>query len=500
MPRISHGSAITFQQIDTALERINLFNAATGQPSAISATPYWSRFDYLLLGLQSEERDRLPTRAETVIALKELGELMTAPPEQVLDSSVPSAYAYFGQFVDHDITFRVDTRDVPLGDDDLEPLTLDEARLIRNARTAKLDLDSVYGHYVHGGQHHPPPRRGDEMVLGEMNQAPPGKDPRRDLPRERQSDVQYDPLDRAAKIGDGRNDESLMLSQMHVAFLRAHNAIAAGGNDFDEASKLLRQHYQWIVVTDFLDRICHPATLAEVRADPARFYDPPDTDFFLPHEFTAAAFRFGHSLVRSRYAVNRFLDREPLGQLFMRRTLSLYPTLPWGWRVSWAQFLDGGPNLCRRFDTRLVDPLRFLLDEAGRPIQVAPNLAVRNLLRGYHLRMPTGQAVAQALGLPVMLEADIRDAATGPQVEVLRKAGLLERTPLWFYILAEAAKYGEGNHLGPVGTVLVASVLIGLVSRSGDSILGEDEWTPTLGPHKGQFTLADLLSLADVLE
>jgi hypothetical protein len=500
MPRVSHGSVITFQQIDTALERINQFNAAIGQPPVAVIAPDWSRFDYLFPELQSNDGDRLPSGPGTVTALKALGEAMTAPPEQVFDSSIPSAYAYFGQFVDHDITFRVVTRDVPLDGNNLEPLSISEARLIKNARTAKFDLDSVYGYYVHGGQPELPPREGDKMVLGRMNQGPGGKDILRELPREKQSDVENDPLDRAAKIGDGRNDESLMVSQMHVAFLRVHNAIVDRGNNFDEASKILRQHYQWIVITDFLDRICDPGTLKVVRADPGRFYDPPADDFFLPHEFTVAAFRFGHSLVRSRYAVNKFLTHEPLGELFMRKTLNGYPTLPWGWRVSWAQFLDGGPNLSRRIDTRIVDPLRFLLDESGKPITVVPNLAARNLLRGYHLRMPTGQAVARFLNLPVMSEADIREVATDAQVEVLDGANLLERTPLWFYILAEAAKHGAGNHLGPVGTALVASVLIGLVRRSDNSILGEEKWVPVLGPEDGQFTLTDLLRLAGVLE
>lgn len=498
MPRVLHGTVITFQQIDTAIEKINQFDAALGQPANVTTAPDWSRFDYLFLGLQSDELNLLPTGPATVAALNALGEAMTVPSNQIFNSEIPSAYAYFGQFVDHDITLAIMPRDVPLCDPNLTPFTLGEGRSVRNARTAKLELDSVYG--VQGSQAELPPREGEKMKVVEMNQGPAGRDTRRELPREREITGDCDPRDRAAKIGDGRNDETLMISQLHVAFLRAHNAIVDMGHNFDEASKLLRQHYQHIVITDFLDQICDPATLAVVRADPGRFYNPADGDFFLPLEFTNAAYRFGHSLVRNRYAVNRFLGDEPLRELFMRRTLNGYPNLPWGWRVSWSLFLAGGPNLASRIDTRVVDPLRSLLDECGRPMTIVPNLAARNLLRGYLLRLPTGQAVAGALGLPVMSEADIRSVVTDAQAEILRQANLFGRTPLWFYILAEGAHFGGGNKLGPVGTALVASVLIGLVSRSEDSVLPEDGWTPTLKADGGPFTLADLLSLAGVVD
>jgi hypothetical protein len=70
------------------------------------------------------------------------------------------------------------------------------------------------------------------------------------------------------------------------------------------------------------------------------------------------------------------------------------------------------------------------------------------------------------------------------------------RTPLWFYILAEAAHFKNGLCLGPVGSAIVAGVLIELVRRSTDSILSEPNWVPTLG--NGHFDLAKLFQLAGV--
>ncbi|HEX7176200.1 MAG TPA: heme peroxidase family protein [Pyrinomonadaceae bacterium] len=501
MPRISHGKVVTLAQVDAALKSIHLINASFGRQVINVAPLVLTRFDYLFPDLQNDPQSRLPEHPDTVKNLRELGKSMSEAPGQQSDSNIPSAYTYFGQFVDHDITFEAVTRDIPLNDDNLAPLPLDEARQIKNIRTAILDLDSVYGSYCNDTDCQPPPRQGEKMLLQMVAGTPlEGHDYFNDLPRE------FDPLlNGAAKIGDGRNDENVMVSQMHVAFLRAHNAIVDLGNDFEAASRLLRQHYQWIVIGDFLDRIGHPETLAKVRADPKKFYDPPDDSFFIPLEFTVAAFRFGHSMVRRTYDLNEEQTDTPFGFTLMSHALDDYHNLLGNWVIRWKNFVRGGVNVARRLDTQLVEPLEFLRDENGMLVKFETRLAVRNLLRGYVLRMPTGQAVAQALGLPPehrMSAADIEgvaDEVSHKQAQVLADLGFSGRTPLWFYILAEAAKFGSGNSLGPVGTTLVASVLIGLVRRSHDSILKEQDWAPTLGPTPGQFTLPDLLRLAGVL-
>jgi nucleoid-associated protein YgaU len=194
-------------------------------------------------------------------------------------------------------------------------------------------------------------------------------------------------------------------------------------------------------------------------------------------------------------------------------------TLPENWIIQWENFVDTGTgapiNMARRLDTKLagkpssapgVDDGQGLfrlhaLD--GNPEQPADaaRLAVRNLLRGYRLRLPTGQAVARYLGLPVLAAADVEAAADGPaQVAALQDGGFSDRTPLWFYILAEASALGGGNRLGPLGSTLVAEVLVGLVRRTPGSILRLPGWRPSLpGLVPGTFDLADLLRFAGVL-
>jgi hypothetical protein len=183
--------------------------------------------------------------------------------------------------------------------------------------------------------------------------------------------------------------------------------------------------------------------------------------------------------------------------------------------ISWPSFLDteNEDRRPRRIDTTLSAPLLSLQDEQlnGHDTPVR-NLAVRNLLRGYMLRMPTGQAVAEAMiaqgiqGIKLMTPERITSVAeqipvppNKTQADFLKNTKFLEKTPLWFYILAEAAFEG-GIHLGPVGSTIVAEVLIGVLRNSTYSILLEPDWKPTLkGAIPGKFDIADLLRLARVI-
>jgi hypothetical protein len=239
----------------------------------------------------------------------------------------------------------------------------------------------------------------------------------------------------------------------------------------------------------------------------------------MPVEFSFAAYRFGHSMARAAYNFNLNFNRS--GQpgtlpatfelLFTFTALTGElgfgqgtDTLPDNWIAEWENLVDVGTpfDKARRIDTRLAPALFALRNEVGTQLAgLQSHLALRNLLRGYLLRLPTGQAVAQALGITPLTPAQIQAAAATPnQVMTLQNGGFLSRTPLWYYVLAEAA-HGGGKRLGPVGSTIVAEVLIGLVRRSPDSILkGKKSWSPSLpSSSPGEFTLADLLRLAGSL-
>jgi len=512
MPRISHGDIITLEQVQSAIEDINWINASGG--ASRTTPPVLTRFNYMFPSLQKNPAHQHKTSPQTVNYLIELGKTMLDPgterdprTDQPLDSDIPSAYTYFAQFVDHDITLEAVTKDVKL-DSSLKPWSLKKVlRKIKNTRKATLDLDSVYEPAFYKGKYYPVPRDGDKMVIGRAVTSgpvpnPPGTDINdSDLARE-DPHPENPSLDRAAKIGDGRNDENLIISQLHLAFLRAHNAIVDQHYNFKGARKLLRRHYQWIVIHDFLKRIADPKIVnGFLSGSTKKIYVPADKDFFLPLEFTVAAYRFGHSMIRQTYNYNISQDKVEISDLFMPQAMDEYTGILPSWIIQWKGFVEGGVNVARLINTQLSNALFSVPNAPGTSIPNEANLAVRDLLRGYLLRIPTGQSVAQALNLPVLSPADIQDvAANDKQLEVLRgDSGFLERTPLWFYILAEAARWGNGR-LGPVGSTIVASVLIELVLRSPDSFLKKPKWSPTLGKTEGQFNLSDLLHLAKVLQ
>lgn len=513
MPRLPHGTFISLTRVETARAAAITALENLGLPPAVAPLPDLTRFDFLFPELQEDPGNLLPEGPGTADHLRRLGAAMQeVQPAPGTDGPIPAAYTYLGQFIDHDVTLEAasDALRGGLGNPNIAPLPLDEIlNGLRNTRTATLDLDSVYGA--------PAPQDGDKMGLGTVTSPafggrPPGKDDFNDLPREGRSNDEAH--DRAALIGDPRNDENLIVAQLHVAFLRAHNALVDSGKSFAEARTLLRQHYQDMVIHDFLKRIVEPQLVDDILQSGNRFYRTSgsyDRPFYLPLEFTVAAYRFGHSMVRHVYNHNDVFPTATLELLFTFTALSGnldpvpgidFDTLPENWIILWERFVEHPDlfNLARPIDTTLVEPLFALRNLQGQPLPGdAARLAVRNLLRGYLLRIPTGQAVARAMGVTPLTAAELEAAGGEAQADVLREAGFLEQTPLWYYVLAEAAHGGQGR-LGPVGGAIVAEVLIELVRRSEDSILALPGWTSSLGSSaNGHFGLVDLLRLGGVL-
>ncbi len=500
-PPITHGVIPPLERLTGAKKQVRKLNEGIEMPFSFAVTGNTTRFDYLLPQLQTRDC-LLPEIPAMHRLLCDLGNSMVEPEDQPPrpDSSIPSAYTYFGQFLDHDVTFEAKSEEmVKLSDDAFRVLTSEEIRTrIVNGRTPAVDLDNVY--------YQPAPRDRSRMVLGFVA-GPDGTrtDKANDLPRKPRNE-ENPKDDRAALIGDKRNDENLVIAQLHVAFLRAHNAIVRRGCNFDEARQLLRQHYQWIVVKDFLPRICDPLIVNEILLGGNRFFRPDADDLFMPFEFSVAAYRFGHSMVREAYHYNANFPRATLLDLFtltaFSGTLRDFDRLPESWIIDWKNFIDGGSNFARPIDTELSREL-FDLRSFGKPmpLPVEARLPVRNLLRGYMLRLPVAQAVAGALDLRIMTPAEIEEVArnvSDEQLNALRAGDFARRTPLWYYILAEAAVAPFGR-LGPIGSTIVAEVLIGLVRGSKDSILRKKDWKPTLGPAPGRFSLRDLFVLAGVL-
>ena len=509
--------------------------------------------------------------------------------------TIPAGYTYFGQFLTHDLSF------------DPTPLSAAELQesIPRDFRTPALDLDCLYGlgpagqPYLYTGL-----KIGDGRLLRlrtgvrmEAGVAPVCT--QNDLVRLSDSSLRYnDDRDGVAVIGDPRNDQTRMVAQIHAALVAFHNRVVGDDallnafnsvlgapplapykpgpdNDAEEdrrfrtAVKLVRWHYQWVVVHDFLDRVCAPGVkeqmLSAGREPILRLYDRRQAEPYMPLEFAGAVFRFGHSMVRKSYALNKYIgsigDRLPV---FSHSTNSLagFSELPPFWNIDWGFFLPGLqhkgqhlpdnerpplqlPQPAYRIDAILSDPLDKLPEFKDQGPNY-DNLAFRNLRRGEVLRLPSGEQVAQAMAeLRIDATLDngpLSDAAlwtvgnergrmptfdtaaqekafatTGARRKAVREKwvdgnGVLKgNTPLWYYILREAEYYGHqrcsadrgialgGQHLGPVGSRIVAETLLGLLYADRTSVLhAPPGWEPLnqiAGPTK-KLTLARLFAYA----
>ncbi len=559
-------------------------------------------FDYLFRDLRAAfPAHHLPSADQATVdavvaALDTLGDAMVEATPTGFDASAPAVYTYWGQFIDHDITLNTNGRDkragkkerragdLTLGDIVDSPFTVftpDEVVAgLHNGRHPALNLDSLYGSGPQlDGRPAAAPTRSEaayvpfsaKLALGRVGAdpvpgfelVPPVADLQRDLPRLAAADLE-DPDADADKVGspripDGRNDENLVVAQLHVAMIRFHNAVVDWVRRvepwvavdeqalFDRAQELVRHHYQWLVLHDYLRTLLKPGVLDTVLVEHALLYRPARR-ISMPLEFAAGAFRFGHSMVRGGYDFNVNFGREnprrpadqPVGRSAFASLEELFQfthggggtafgggQIPSNWPIDWQRFVDkGDPDQRRRahrIDPFLAKGLQSMVNNKPDPDfdpvepQVPPevaqgvakllqHLARRNLRRGYWIALPTGEAVARELGITPLTREQLvgDDAGLAAAFDALEAAAGPGCTPLWYYVLREAEVQGNGAFLGEVGSRILAETFVYLLREDEGSFLRVPTgWSPVNGVRfdDGRMitTLPDLLRFAGVL-
>jgi hypothetical protein len=431
-------------------------------------------------------------------------------------SNIPAGFTYLGQFVDHDLTF--DRTKVMLGEH------ISAAELLQ-ARSPSLDLDSLYGagpddpqsakFYEDDGVH----LRMGRTVPADGIEAKDGFD----LPRGAGSTAA---AKRRAIIPDPRNDENLAVAQTHLAFIRFHNRVVdtlsssvPQAERFKRARQKVTKHYQWMLRTDYLPRICVASVVNNVFTSGRKAFEVgvPATEVpTMPIEFSVGAFRLGHSMIRRTYDWNRVFFGT-LGELFLlfafsagSGDLGFNPRLPSNWIADFRRLYDftdagradlagpDGVNRAMRIDTSLVPALG---DLPGFPNDVS-SLAFRNLSRAQMVRLATGQQMAtflksKGVNVTKLTAAEIREGAGGAELDDLtqtQRSSVVQNTPLWFYVLREA-ELGQGKLRG-VGARIVAETFHRAIEGSRVSILRDPDWRPSLGPDDQTFRMVDLLLFA----
>jgi Animal haem peroxidase len=511
-----------------------------GLMSTTKSPSFQGRFGRMFRSLPAATYGK--TDAKSRAALMTLGEAMTSPfdpPKDGFDgeeSGIPALYTYFGQFVDHDITFDPMTTLIQHSDPDA----------LTDFRTPTLDLDNLYGRGP-GDQPYMYDNGGPKLLLGEEldNGA-------RDLPRNNANP-------RRALIGDPRNDENSIVSQFQGLMLRFHNRVVDDnpGLELDHLQRIVRSHYQWVVIHDFLGRIVSKPVLESLKTDEK--YDKAKLKFFhwknepfMPVEFSVAAYRLGHSMIRPGYRLND--DDATLLPIFpippdkipeiskgILDGLTGFQAMAKNRGIDWGRFIDlegdvrsygDAPDKVKpanagmksrlqfayRIDTSVVTPLSILPSSVVS--DPPPSLPQRNLLRSFELGLPTGQSVAKAMGVKPLEDDEIligkavdspgAGDVVGKLSDLPQLSAFKGKCPLWTYVLAEAARTQttisipvKGGRkittpqLGPVGGRIVAEVFLGMLFGDSDSFLSADpDWIPTIGGKGKNFALRDMVGYA----
>ncbi|GAA1822867.1 peroxidase family protein [Agromyces salentinus] len=406
------------------------------------------------------------------------------------DSATPVGYTYFGQFIDHDITFDPQSSLTKHNDPDG----------LQNFRSPRLDLDSLYGRgpddqpYLYDNA-----RRLHDGFAGFLRigtgENPTGLEP--DLQRND---------DGVAIIGDPRNDENIIVSQLQLAVALAHNATLqkladaptaserSGRELFEDAQRITVWFYQYLVWNDFVSRIVDPKVFAKAIAfdedggdEGGPIYDVKygledvydwSENPFMPVEFSTAAYRFGHSMIRAEYQLNFPLQGGvgiqfgkpifaapdavpgPGGPPDLRggSRLAAKHSLQWDWFFDFPSSIKPiFPQMAHKIDTHLS---RSVFHIPAGPNSSNP-LAELNIRRGWKMELPPATEVAHAL-----------------HIRPLEGLSPMEES-LWVYILKEAGEQADGEHLGAVGSTIVAAVFSGLLRGDPFSYLNRrPHWTP----------------------
>ncbi|WP_251342176.1 peroxidase family protein [Haloplanus halophilus] len=495
-----------------SLEHRGLNEAATTRSGRVRSHRFANRFAHLDPYVRDDAF--LDALGEYEVDGDELVGPMLGEPGARADADVPSGVAFFGQFVDHEITFDPTSA--------LERRNDPEA--LRNFRTPALDLDSMYGA---GSEVRPFLYDDDDpheakLLTGPAAGASPADESATRAARFGATDLQRNGQG-SALIVDPRNDENLVISQLLLTFLKFHNRVvdyvrSGDGHDliedeedaFGAAQRLVRWHYQWLVLHEFLPRVCDNTVLDDVRAHGRRFFLDPDDPVAIPVEFAVAAYRYGHSQIRDAYTVNRDSgDVQFFPGPAPEKTLKMAagtegPDLPPGVMeaetddhldgfrpvpdrlvVEWPYFFDHGaetdesPQPAARIDAELPPALHLLPFVDEEPA----SLAARNLRRGKALGLPSGQALARAMDVDPLSNDDLplgSGRSFGDYLTDVHRGADTE-APAWLYVLAEADRQNDGHRLGAVGSRIVGEVIRGLVDADERPFVDETpDWRPVL--------------------
>ncbi|AXT26405.1 hypothetical protein D1823_07345 [Ruegeria sp. AD91A] len=418
---------------------------------------------------------------------------------------IPAAYTYFGQFVAHDMSHMQWLPGIgPNGEDGW----------INGEQPHGLDFSSLFGTAPNPDTPTSQWQEKAGSALGLVYNGAPGITDARDLPR-------------AGSTGrhccvDPRTDDNLALAQMQVLLVRFHQALSAElVLDTTAGQRETRRHLQAVTLTDYLPRIVDSDIYEDILQNGPTLVNTSGA-FFVPIEFAAACFRFGHTMVRDVYS-NWIIQYPPGSNISVApaevENFLFYTSAGGGlnqnqltgnWAQAWRHMVDHqNPDLppailARPIQASIERDLHrldhALLADLQNPAKTGKfNLATKTLRRGASLSLPSGQQLETVAGISTPFDIGaFLDSKPERYGHLNHVTELRTHTPLWFFILAEAEAAGSGK-LGKLGSRIVTETIRAAITAVPDSILSAEPFQRGLRTDHGlqnTFTLRDVVAVA----
>ncbi len=424
--------------------------------------------------------------------------------DDIFDSHDLSDYVWvFGQFLDHDITLVESNNREPIlltiPDDDewFTPQdfiftsrnefahgsgeSINNPRQYENLVTSFVDGSAVYGSSQ---------ERADWLRAldgtGKLKVSKGDLLPWNTVDGERNGDI--DPtspfmaddtrvLDKWYVAGDIRANENPLLIAMHTLFVREHNRLCdelranhpnwTGEQIYQRARKFVGAYLQNITFYEFL-----PALGVNLSNYPGY---RENVDPAILNEFSAAAFRIGHTMINSNLIrMSNDGDEIPQGNITLRDAFFNPNAVELAGGVE-SYFKGMGSQVMQEMDCKIIDDLRNFL--FGPPGAGGLDLAAINIFRGRDRGLTNYNQMRFDFGLPMVNTFEEFVEYQEDAVILSEMYGTVDNIDAWVGMLAERHK--EGAILGELVMRIIEEQFENL--RNGDRFYFENDpvFTPS---------------------
>jgi len=255
--------------------------------------------------------------------------------------------------------------------------------------------------------------------------------------------------------GDVRSNEQVGLTSMHTLFVREHNRYVeelaaerpglSGDRLYERGRRFVGALMQAITYNEFL-----PALLGEGAIPAYNGYNP-NVNASIANIFSAAAYRFGHSMLSPEILrLDQNLNVIPEGNLPLLDAFFTPETITDEGGID--PILRGlAKQITQRVDPFIIDAVRNFL--FGPPGSGGLDLAALNIQRGRDHGLPKYNDTREQMGLPRV--ESFQDISSDPEIQMrLEDAfGNVDDIDIWTGGLSEDLV--PGSHLGEVFHLII---------------------------------------------